>query len=101
MTLLEAAWPYIVMLIWAFGAATILPLSSEVVLLAQIKAGLGDPAGLVIVATIGNVGGSTLNWWLGRHMHRFAGRRWFPFDSAKMASASKRFRSWGIWSLLL
>lgn len=99
--MLEASWPYLVMLASAFGAATLLPLSSEVVLVAELKAGVGNPLALVTAATIGNVGGSTFNWWLGCNVHRFAGRKWFPFSANQMATASKRFRRWGIWSLLL
>lgn len=99
--MIEATWPYLTMLISAFGAATLLPLASEAVLVAEIKAGLGNTLGLVTVATVGNVGGSTFNWWLGQHVHRFEGRKWFPFSADQMATASKRFRRWGIWSLLL
>lgn len=101
MTVIEAVWPYLAVLVSAFSAATLLPLSSEAVLVASVKAGLGNPGGLLVVATVGNVGGSTFNWWLGRNVHRFEGKQWFPFAPGQMATASNRFRSWGIWSLLL
>lgn len=99
--MLEASWPYFVMLASAFGAATLLPLASEAVLFAEIKAGVGSKLGLFAVAVVGNVGGSTFNWWLGRSMHRFQDCRWFPFSGSQMATASQRFKQWGIWSLLL
>lgn len=93
--------PYLAMLTLSFASATLLPVSSEVLLVAQIKAGLANSAGLVTAATIGNVGGSTFNWWLGQHLRRFESRKWFPFASSQIALASQRFHRYGIWSLLL
>jgi len=96
----DALWPLLVMIASAFGAATLLVLPSEAVLVAQIKAGLAPAWALFIAATIGNVAGSAFNWWLGRHARRFEGRRWFPFSPASIEAASTRFRRWGLWSLL-
>ncbi len=89
------------MLASAFGAATLLVLPSEAVLIAQIKAGLAPTWSLLAAATIGNVGGSAFNWWLGLHARRFEGRRWFPFSPSTIEAASARFQRWGLWSLLL
>lgn len=97
----DAAAALLVMLASAFGAATLLVLPSEAVLVAQIKAGIAPVWALFIAATIGNVGGSAFNWWLGRHARRFEGRRWFPFSAETIESAGARFRRWGLWSLLL
>lgn len=55
---------YVGMLISAFLAGSIFPLSSEVVMLALLAAGL-DPWQLVIYGTIGNVLGSILNYGIG------------------------------------
>ena len=55
---------YAGMLISAFLAGSIFPLSSEVVMLALLAAGL-DPWSLVIYGTIGNVLGSMLNYGIG------------------------------------
>jgi len=96
----ETLWPLLVMFASAFGAATLLVLPSEAVLIAQIKAGLAPAWALFIAATIGNVAGSAFNWWLGRHVRRFERRRWFPFSPATIETASARFRRWGLWSLL-
>lgn len=97
---IDALWPLLVMLASAFGAATLLVIPSEAVLIAQIKAGLAPTWALLAAATIGNVAGSTFNWWLGSHARRFEGRRWFPFSPATIETASARFQRWGIWSLL-
>lgn len=55
---------YIGMFISAFLAGSIFPLSSEVVMLALMAAGL-DPWQLVIYGTIGNTLGSMFNYWIG------------------------------------
>ena len=96
----DALWPLFLMLATAFGAATLLVLPSEAVLIAEVKAGLAPTWALLLAATIGNVGGSAFNWWLGRHARRFEGRRWFPFSPDTIAAASTRFQRWGLWPLL-
>jgi membrane protein YqaA with SNARE-associated domain len=97
----DALWPLLVMLATGFGAATLLVLPSEAILVAQIKAGLAPTSALLVAATIGNVAGSAFNWWLGLNARRFEDRRWFPFAPATIAAASDRFQRWGLWSLLL
>lgn len=100
-SLIDAAWPYAVMVVSAFVSATLLPLASEAVLAVELSRGHGSTVGLVSAATIGNVAGSTLNWWMGRAVHRFTGRRWFPFSADAIARATERFQRYGTWSLLL
>lgn len=85
----------------AFGAATLLPLQSEAVLASLL---LREPQawlGLLLVATLGNVLGSLVNWWLGRIIERLRHRRWFPFNAGQLERAQRRYRRWGVWSLLL
>ncbi len=53
------------MFISAFLAASILPFSSEIIILALYAAGL-DPVALIIYGSIGNVGGSMFNYSIGR-----------------------------------
>jgi membrane protein YqaA with SNARE-associated domain len=99
--LIENAWPYVTMLTSAFLSATLLPFASEAALMGQIKGGYGSVFGLLAAATIGNVGGSTLNWWMGSMLLRFQNRPWFPFKADDIARASERFRRFGTWVLLL
>ncbi|MDZ5602381.1 YqaA family protein [Pseudomonas sp. RP23018S] len=85
----------------AFGAATLLPLQSEAVLVSLL---LRQPQAwitLLLVATAGNVLGSVVNWWLGRLLDRLRHRRWFPFTPGQLQRAQQRYRRWGCWSLLL
>lgn len=85
----------------ALVAATVLPMQSEAVLVGLLLAGQQPPWLLVLVATVGNVLGSVVNWWLGRGIERFRDRRWFPAGPNAMARAERWYRRHGRWSLLL
>ena len=84
----------------AFLAATIVPFASEVMFAAALAAG-GAVHWLIVVATLGNTLGATVNWALGRFVERFRDRRWFPADSRQLERAQAWFRRYGVWSLLL
>ena len=84
----------------AFIAATILPAQSEAALVALLLAGNQPPAALVLVAGVGNILGSVLNWWLGTLIERFRDRRWFPASPAQLDRAARWYHRWGRWSLL-
>lgn len=85
----------------ALGAATLLPLQSEA-LLVGLLAAQSQPVGLLIaVASVGNVLGSTVNWWLGRSIERFRDRRWFPVKEPTLERAQRWYRRYGRWTLLL
>ena len=56
---------------------------------------------LVAVASVGNILGSCVNWWLGTYIERFKDRRWFPVNAASLQTAQKHYQRWGRWSLLL
>jgi membrane protein YqaA with SNARE-associated domain len=84
----------------AFLSATLLPGTSEAVLVAMLAAGQGNPVLLIAVATAGNVLGSCVNWLLGRFFAHFRELRWFPVSPAAMARAERWYRRYGVWSLL-
>lgn len=85
----------------AFGAATILPLQSEAVLVALLMADSAPPWLVITVASVGNVAGSVVNWLLGRYIEHFRDRRWFPVKPGAMARAETWYQRHGKWSLLL
>lgn len=91
---------YLGLFLIAFIAATLLPAQSEAALAGAIVQGYA-PWLLVAVATVGNVLGSTVNWWLGRELTRFGDRRWFPVKPAQLARAQAWYARYGQWSLLL
>ncbi|QNH00723.1 YqaA family protein [Pseudomonas sediminis] len=85
----------------AFGAATLLPLQSEAVLVALLLAGQHPLWALLLVATLGNVLGSWVNWLLGRSIEHYRERRWFPVSPARLHQAQGWYARYGRWSLLL
>jgi membrane protein YqaA with SNARE-associated domain len=88
----------------ALLAATILPMQSEAVLAALLLAGELPVSALIVVATIGNVGGSVINWWLGLLLQRSLAvkeRRWFPVNAKQLDQAIAWYQRYGRWSLLL
>lgn len=91
---------YVGLFALAFGAATLLPLQSEAVLVGLILSGKYPLAALLAVATIGNVLGSVVNWALGRGILRFKQQRWFPITAQQLTRAEMAYRRYGRWSLL-
>lgn len=83
----------------ALAAATILPLQSEAVLVGLLLAD-HSPWLLIVVASLGNVLGSVINWVLGRGIERFRHRRWFPVGDAALERAQRWYQRYGRWSLL-
>jgi len=84
----------------AFLAATLLPLSSELVLSALLLAG-ENPLTVIIIATFGNVLGSIVNYLIGRWGADGILHRWFKLTQQQTDKAEQRFNHYGKWSLLL
>ncbi len=89
-------------LFWAsFLAATVLPFQSEVVLFGMLLTHHYGVVLLVVVASLGNISGSVVNYLLGRGLAAFEDRRWFPLRRASIARAEAWYHAYGRWSLLL
>ncbi|QCO55541.1 DedA family protein [Pseudorhodobacter turbinis] len=88
------------LLLSAFLSATLLPGSSEAVLIGLLASGTGSPALLITVASLGNIAGSAVNWGMGRYLLHFKDRPWFPLKDATNAKAQAWFARYGTWSLL-
>lgn len=84
----------------AFVAATLIPAQSEAVLVALLVQGAFPVWLLVVIAGIGNVLGSVVNWLLGRIVERFRDRRWFPASEKALERAQRWYRRYGHWTLL-
>lgn len=84
----------------SFLAATILPLSSEIVLSALLLNGL-SPVPLVLIATIGNVLGAFVNYLAGFYGSGYVIKKWLSTSEASIISAQNRFNKYGVLSLLL
>ena len=85
----------------AFLSATLLPGSSEALLLYLMQDTGLSLLLLWLSATTGNVLGSVANWGLGRFGYHLRHRRWFPVSEAQLEKARGYFLRWGSVSLLL
>lgn len=85
----------------AFGAATLLPLQSEAVLLALFIKAEHTVVLLILVASLGNILGSCVNWYLGLKIEKFKQKKWFPVSENKLIQAQGYYHKYGYWSLLL
>jgi len=92
---------YLKLFIISFLAATILPLSSEIVLTTMLLTNLFEKNILLIIASSGNILGSIINWYLGKKITIFQDRKWFPVSPEQLNKSQKYFQKYGIWSLLL
>lgn len=92
---------YVGLFLAAFGAATLLPMQSEAVLVGMLLSDRYVVSTLLAVATFGNVLGSALNWILGRSIERLRHKRWFPVSESKLEKARNSYLRYGRWSLLL
>lgn len=90
---------YVGLFVASFLAATILPLSSEVVLSALLLSGL-PPVALIIIATTGNVLGSLVNYALGYWGSLAIVKKWLKMSEQEFVRAEQRFVKYGMVSLL-
>jgi len=84
----------------SFLAATIVPLSSEIVL-SFLLLNNYDFGISITIATIGNVLGSVTNYYLGYAGSSLLQNRWFKLSQKEMDHALTRYKKHGTASLLL
>ena len=85
----------------AFCAATLLPLQSEAVLVGVLLQDDYPVYIVILMASLGNVLGSCINWYLGLKIEQFKDKTWFPVSAQNMLKAQKIYQKYGYWSLLL
>ncbi len=93
-----AEFGYVGLFIASFLAATILPLSSEVVLAVLLLNGL-QPIILVGVATFGNVLGAFLNYAIGLWGGSCLVRKVLKVSEDESVKAQQTFKKYGVFSL--
>jgi membrane protein YqaA with SNARE-associated domain len=91
---------YIILFLAAFGAATILPFYSEVVMLGLVTTQPDAWIWFWAVASVGNTLGALVNWWIGQYLLHYRDSKWFPFKGRSLETAQRWFNKYGVWSLL-
>ncbi len=92
---------YLKLFIISFLAATILPFSSEIALTTMVLTNLFEKNLLLIFASLGNILGAVVNWYLGKKINIYKDKKWFPISTERLKKSEYYFKKYGIWSLLL
>ena len=92
---------YITLFSSSFISSTLLPGHSELILTAFIYSNKFPVLTLVLVASLGNILGSVLNWYLGFYFVKFKEKKWFPINHSQLENASLWFTTYGKWTLFL
>lgn len=85
----------------AFAAATVFPVQSEALLATLLIKTEINPLLLLVVASVGNILGSCVNWVLGVYLQTFKNKKWLPVKEKSLERAQIHYRKYGRWSLLL
>lgn len=89
-------WGYLGMFLSALIAGTVVPFSSEAVLVACIGMGL-NPAACILVATAGNMVGGLTCYWLGSLGNMRWIEKYFGVDRKKLERAERFVGGRGAW----
>ena len=92
---------FITLFLSSFISSTILPGHSEITLTTFIFLNKYNIINLIFIASLGNIFGSILNWYLGFHFVKFKEKKWFPINKRQLEKASLWFLNYGKWSLFL
>jgi membrane protein YqaA with SNARE-associated domain len=92
---------YITLFTSSFLSSTILPGHSELTLTVFIFLNKLPVTNLVLVASLGNILGSILNWYLGFNFTKLKEKKWFPLNETKLQKSIIWFSSYGKYCLLL
>lgn len=95
-----AQYGYSGMFVASFIAGSVFPFSSETVMVLLQMSG-ADPVPLFLSATIGNVGGSMFNYFVGRAGKESWRERLMPKDPAKRARNEAMLQRYGVWAGIL
>jgi len=90
---------YLALLVTSFVAATIVPLSSEVIFVAAIHFGY-SPWLCIALAGLGNCAGTALNYIGGRYGGTYLVERWLKFDQQRLETYARKHKHYGVVFLL-
>ena len=90
---------YSSLFISSFLSSTILPGHSEITLTTLILLEKYSQFLLIFFASLGNILGSVINWYLGFYIIKFVNKSWFPFKKKQLDKASLWYLKYGKWSL--
>ena len=91
---------YLGLFMGCFLSATLIPFPSEFILVGLFELGY-TPVPVVLIATLGNLGGSFTNYFIGSYANYEKLSRKFNMNEERLARWKKRLDRWGLWLGLL
>ena len=82
-------------------SATLLPGSSEALLLYRLHESADQVVLLIVSVTVGNLLGSLITYAMGRGGNHLAHQKWLGIRETSLVRAEQWFQRWGRYSLLL
>ena len=79
-------------------SATLIPATSEAVLIATVLNGDTNIWILALIATFGNTAGAIINWAVGTFLSGLSKKSWFPMNNKIIVKAEDYFKK--IWGLV-
>jgi membrane protein YqaA with SNARE-associated domain len=92
-------WGYWGLFLSAFIAGSVIPFSSEAVLLVLVRMGL-DPVWCILAATLGNTAGGMTCYWIGRLGKREWIHKYLRVSEQQLDRAGRILAGKGAWSAL-
>ena len=92
---------YTSLFISSFLSSTILPGHSEITLTTLFLLEKYSQFLLIFFASLGNILGSIVNWFLGLYKTKFINKSWFHFSKKQLDKASSWYQKYGKCSLFL
>jgi len=93
-------YQYFSLFLSALLAATVLPFSSEVLLVTLMHTESMNHTFLLIAVSTGNILGAVINWYLGKRLLDFQYKSWFPIKEKERDKATSLFNRYGRLTLL-
>jgi len=93
---LEPNW---ILFFSALVSSTLFPGGSEALLVYRLQEAGSNPDTLVLVATLGNVIGSVITYFMGKYGFQLS-HQWLQIADGKIKRAEQQFKRWGAPILL-
>lgn len=90
-------WGYVGMFVSSFVAGSVFPFSSEAVMLGLLATGRFDTVTMLIVASIGNIGGSMFNYGVGRLGRIEWIEKYLHVKQEKIENTRRFMEKYGAW----
>lgn len=93
-------WGYLGLFVGTFLAGTVIPLSSDVLMVGMLAAG-ADPVACLLIASVGNWLGALTSYVLGWYAKWEWLERWFGVKPETLQKQQQRIDRYGVWLAMI